>query len=184
MIIQKKNYLKWCLIMLLASGLDLLLGNTKGDTYVALASANAITIFSNVVVIVGICKFVNQYYTLQNLIIPRTGFSPYFTQVLLSSSFLGLIYLAAQYTIHLSIGYFLPGSPKNIFYLYLLLNTLCFLMEIIILNLMNFNIKPGLALGLALLMNFVFHYGFIAKYLSRLYNMDRSGLYAIIFTKY
>lgn len=166
----KKNALLLA-VMVFCGGCNLLiLGSFDRDVYIILAQTNFITVVPNLIVLSLIFNQLVSYNRISNLLIPRTGLSSYLTSQGLLSVGMGLLYLSTQYGLNMWVLVVKHPSHINIIYLYMLLNLLVFMIEIALMNLINFGVKPVIVFVLAIALNLAWHYAFVIYTISRLYS--------------
>lgn len=166
---RKKNVLLLMAVLVCGGGNLLMLGGLNKDVYTTLAQTNFITTVPNVIVLVLIFSQLVSYNRISNLLITRVKLTKYLTSQLMLSMSLGLVYLGFQYALNL---WLLPveyPARVGVIYLYLLINMVLFLFEIMVMNLINFGMNPVFVFAVALGMNFIWHYAFVMNIISKWY---------------
>lgn len=165
--IKQKKFYYLLLIVLSCSVVNLIF---KSDNLLlAIAYSNFITIFPNLVVIYAIFKYLDSYNRIKNIMIPRMGLKRFLKVQVISSEFFMLLYIAIQYTFNILCNGLVSAKYMSILYIFLGSNILMLAMIVLIINLSVFNINRIILLGISVIINLTYHYGFILKYLN-IYN--------------
>lgn len=168
MIFIKQKRFYYLLLIVIACGILNLIFKSD-NLLLAIAYSNFITIFPNLVVIYAIFKYLDSYNRIKNTMIPRMGLKKFLKIQVMSSEFFMILYIVIQYTVNILCNGLVSSKYIGILYIFLGSNILMLTAIILIMNFSLFNINKIMLLAISVIINLVYHYGFILKYLN-IYN--------------
>ena len=164
-----RNWRLWLIVIICSLSNLLVLGHFDVDVYGALAQSNFITTVPNVIMLLVVYRYLYLNHRMKLFLIPRIGLQQYLKQQLKNSCLLMAIYLMIQYGVNASLLQVAYPDRISVIGLYMLINFVILIGQVLILNLINFDMNGYAIVTIVLIINFIMHYGIVQNSLSSLY---------------